>query len=173
MSPAENVVKEAEEETGLIVRPLYLMAIIDSRKAGSIHRHIYSHLFYCRIEGGELRPQSARGAGGRFLSAGSIARTALRYGPQMDRPCARVSFRGPPRNLFRSDGLRVFDDAESAFSRRRPGCAARPSPRTTSRPPQTTGLSRPIDAAPGSASSVCGSAVDYGWRRLSAALVSG
>jgi ADP-ribose pyrophosphatase YjhB (NUDIX family) len=55
-SLAENVVKEAEEETGLIVRPLTMMAIIDSRKAGSIHRHIYSHLFYCRIEGGELRP---------------------------------------------------------------------------------------------------------------------
>lgn len=56
MSPAENVAKEAAEETGLIVRPLRLMAIIDSRKAGSIHRHIYSHLFYCRIEGGELKP---------------------------------------------------------------------------------------------------------------------
>jgi ADP-ribose pyrophosphatase YjhB (NUDIX family) len=56
MSPAENVAKEAAEETGLIVRPLCLMAVIDSRKAGSAHRHIYSHLFYCRIEGGELRP---------------------------------------------------------------------------------------------------------------------
>lgn len=56
MSPAENVAKEAAEETGLIVRPLCLMAIIDSRKAGSIHRHIYSQLFYCRIEAGELEP---------------------------------------------------------------------------------------------------------------------
>jgi len=56
ISPAENAAKEAQEETGLIVRPLCLMAIIDSRKAGSVHRHIYSHLFYCRIEGGELRP---------------------------------------------------------------------------------------------------------------------
>ncbi|MGH7915039.1 MAG: NUDIX hydrolase N-terminal domain-containing protein [Candidatus Binataceae bacterium] len=55
-SPAENVAKEAVEETGLIVRPLRLMAVIDSRKAGSVHRHIYSHLFYCRIEGGELKP---------------------------------------------------------------------------------------------------------------------
>lgn len=55
-SPAENAAREAREETGLVVRPLCLMAIIDSRKAGSIHRHIYSQLFYCRIEGGELRP---------------------------------------------------------------------------------------------------------------------
>ena len=56
MSPAENAAKEAAEETGLVVGPLYLMAMIDSRRAGSAHRHIYSHLFYCRIEGGELRP---------------------------------------------------------------------------------------------------------------------
>lgn len=55
-SLAENVAKEAREETGLVVRPLRLMAVIDSRKAGSVHRHIYSHLFYCRIEGGALRP---------------------------------------------------------------------------------------------------------------------
>jgi ADP-ribose pyrophosphatase YjhB (NUDIX family) len=55
-SLAENVAKEAVEETGLVVRPLHLMAVIDSRKAGSVHRHIYSHLFYCRIEGGELKP---------------------------------------------------------------------------------------------------------------------
>ncbi len=55
-SLAENAAKEAREETGLVVRPLHLMAVIDSRKAGSVHRHIYSHLFYCRIEGGELRP---------------------------------------------------------------------------------------------------------------------
>ncbi len=55
-SLAENVAKEALEETGLVVRPLHLMAVIDSRKAGSVHRHIYSHLFYCRIESGELRP---------------------------------------------------------------------------------------------------------------------
>ncbi|HZO82438.1 MAG TPA: NUDIX domain-containing protein [Candidatus Binataceae bacterium] len=55
-SLAENAAKEALEETGLVVRPLRLMAVIDSRKAGSVHRHIYSHLFYCRIEGGELRP---------------------------------------------------------------------------------------------------------------------
>jgi ADP-ribose pyrophosphatase YjhB (NUDIX family) len=56
MSPAENAAKEAAEETGLVVRPLCLMAIIDSRKAGSIHRHLYSQLFYCRIEGGALKP---------------------------------------------------------------------------------------------------------------------
>jgi ADP-ribose pyrophosphatase YjhB (NUDIX family) len=56
LSPAENAAKEAREETGLIVRPLRLMAMIDSFKAGSTHRHIYTALFYCKVEGGELRP---------------------------------------------------------------------------------------------------------------------
>ncbi len=55
ISPAENVVKEALEETGLIVQPLRLMALIDSRQAGDGWRHIYSMLFYSRIVGGELR----------------------------------------------------------------------------------------------------------------------
>ena len=56
ISPAENVAKEAREETGLIVRPERLMAVIDSHKSGSAGRHIYAMLFYSRIIGGELRP---------------------------------------------------------------------------------------------------------------------
>lgn len=55
-SIAENAAKEALEETGIVVRPIRLMAVIDSRKAGSVHRHIYSHLFYCGVDGGELKP---------------------------------------------------------------------------------------------------------------------
>ncbi|MGD0672867.1 MAG: NUDIX hydrolase N-terminal domain-containing protein [Candidatus Binatus sp.] len=56
VSPAENAAKEAREETGLIVEPERLIAVIDSRKCGSPARHIYSMLFYCRIVGGELKP---------------------------------------------------------------------------------------------------------------------
>ncbi|MFZ0888235.1 MAG: NUDIX hydrolase N-terminal domain-containing protein [Candidatus Binataceae bacterium] len=56
ISPAENAAKEAREETGLVVRPLALMAVMDSLKLGSPARHIYSMLFYCRIEGGTLKP---------------------------------------------------------------------------------------------------------------------
>ncbi len=56
IAPAENVVKEAFEETGLIVEPLRLMAIMDSRKSGDGWRHIYSMLFYSRIIGGTPRP---------------------------------------------------------------------------------------------------------------------
>lgn len=56
LSPAENVAKEAREETGLIVQPERLLAVIDNKKYGSAARHIYSMLFYCRIVGGELKP---------------------------------------------------------------------------------------------------------------------
>jgi ADP-ribose pyrophosphatase YjhB (NUDIX family) len=56
VSPAENVAREVREETGLLARPMRLIGVTDSQKLGSPFRHIYSMLFYCRIEGGELRP---------------------------------------------------------------------------------------------------------------------
>lgn len=56
VSPAENVIKEVREELGLTVRPLRLMAVIDSLKAGSAARHIYSMLFECEVEEGEIIP---------------------------------------------------------------------------------------------------------------------
>ncbi len=56
LSPAENAAKEALEETGIVVRPRALMAIMDSLKTGSPTRQIYSILFYCRVEGGALNP---------------------------------------------------------------------------------------------------------------------
>jgi ADP-ribose pyrophosphatase YjhB (NUDIX family) len=56
VSPAENVVREVREETGLAVIPTRLIGVTDSLKLGSPARHLYSMLFYCRLEGGEIRP---------------------------------------------------------------------------------------------------------------------
>jgi ADP-ribose pyrophosphatase YjhB (NUDIX family) len=56
ISPAENVAKEVREEIGLIVRPTRLIGIVDSLKVPAPSRHIYSLLFDCVIEGGELAP---------------------------------------------------------------------------------------------------------------------
>jgi ADP-ribose pyrophosphatase YjhB (NUDIX family) len=56
VSPAENVVREVREETGLIVTPVRMIGVIDSLKLGSPARHLYSMLFYCRLDGGEIRP---------------------------------------------------------------------------------------------------------------------
>lgn len=55
-SPAENAAREVREETGLIVTPQRLIGIIDSLKVGSAMRHIYSMLFYCRLDGGAITP---------------------------------------------------------------------------------------------------------------------
>lgn len=68
ISPAENVAKEALEETGLAVTPVRLMAVIDSLKVGSFARHIYSMLFYCRIEGGTLTPNPLEAIDAGFFS---------------------------------------------------------------------------------------------------------
>lgn len=56
ISPAENAAREVREETGLVATPIRLIGVTDSLKIGSPARHIYSMLFYCRLEGGELRP---------------------------------------------------------------------------------------------------------------------
>jgi ADP-ribose pyrophosphatase YjhB (NUDIX family) len=55
-SPAENVAREVLEETGFIVTPERLIGIIDSLKVGSATRHLYSMLFYCRLDGGAMKP---------------------------------------------------------------------------------------------------------------------
>ena len=55
-SPAENVAREVREETGLTVTPIRLIGVTDSLKLGSPARHYYSILFYCRLDGGEIRP---------------------------------------------------------------------------------------------------------------------
>ena len=56
VSPAENVAREVREETGLTVTPIRLIGVTDSFKLGSPARHLYSILFYCHLEGGEIRP---------------------------------------------------------------------------------------------------------------------
>jgi ADP-ribose pyrophosphatase YjhB (NUDIX family) len=72
LSPAENAAKEAREETGLIVTPLRLIGILDSRKQGSLARHIYSLLFYCRLDGGTLAPSPLEAIDARFFSLDAL-----------------------------------------------------------------------------------------------------
>jgi ADP-ribose pyrophosphatase YjhB (NUDIX family) len=55
-SAAEVVVKEVEEETGIIAEPVRLIAVLDGLRLGFTRVPLYSLLFYCRAVGGELSP---------------------------------------------------------------------------------------------------------------------
>jgi len=53
-SAAEVVVKEVEEETGIVVEPVRLIAVLDGLRLGFTRVPLYSLLFYCRAVGGTL-----------------------------------------------------------------------------------------------------------------------
>jgi ADP-ribose pyrophosphatase YjhB (NUDIX family) len=53
-SASEVVVKEVREETGIDVEPLKLMAVLDGLRAGFTKVPLYSLVFLCRANGGEL-----------------------------------------------------------------------------------------------------------------------
>ena len=58
-SPSESVIREVEEESGYIVEPKLLLAVLDRSKQGHIPvfpYHVYKMFFHCRIVGGTPRP---------------------------------------------------------------------------------------------------------------------
>ena len=66
---AEVAQKEVKEEAGLNVTPLALMAVNDSFRQGfNLHTHIYNLLFYCRLDGGILGPQTVEISQAQFFA---------------------------------------------------------------------------------------------------------
>ena len=53
-SASEVVVKEVEEETGIHVEPVQLIAVLDGLRLGFTRIPLYSLVFHCRVVGGEL-----------------------------------------------------------------------------------------------------------------------
>jgi len=53
-SASEVVVKEVEEETGIQVEPVQLIAVLDGLRLGFTRIPLYSLVFHCRVIGGEL-----------------------------------------------------------------------------------------------------------------------
>ena len=64
-SAAEVVVKEVEEETGIEVEPVRLIAVLDGLRLGFTRVPLYSLVFYCRAVGGtlEAHPLECRDVG--------------------------------------------------------------------------------------------------------------
>ena len=54
-SPAEIVAKEVFEETGIVVRPVRLLSVVDGMQRGFTTVPMYSMIFYCEQVGGELK----------------------------------------------------------------------------------------------------------------------
>lgn len=54
-SPSEVAIKEVQEETGIEVEPVSLVAVFDGLRLGFARTPLYSMLFHCRMLGGELR----------------------------------------------------------------------------------------------------------------------
>jgi ADP-ribose pyrophosphatase YjhB (NUDIX family) len=54
-SAAEVVVKEVEEETGILAEPVRLVAVFDGLRLGARGLPFYSLVFQCRAVGGDLR----------------------------------------------------------------------------------------------------------------------
>src|SRR5207253_3411182 len=54
-SPAEVAVKEVLEETGMVVEPMRLIAVLDGLRLGFTRIPLYSLVFHCRLVGGDLR----------------------------------------------------------------------------------------------------------------------
>ena len=53
-SPAEVVVKEVLEETGIECEPIRLIAVLDGQRMGFTRIPLYSLVFHCRATGGSL-----------------------------------------------------------------------------------------------------------------------
>ena len=68
-TPFEVAIKEAQEETGLLVKPVRLLALFDKRK----HPHppqpwyVYKAFIQCEAVEGELRQETAETAGARWF----------------------------------------------------------------------------------------------------------
>ncbi|MBN8889159.1 MAG: NUDIX hydrolase [Rhodospirillales bacterium] len=60
LTPAENVAKEMLEETGFLVRPTRLVAVLDRTRQGHTPApfHAYKLLFLCEITGGAAAPSA-------------------------------------------------------------------------------------------------------------------
>lgn len=57
-TPAEGACREAWEETGVVVEPVALVGVYDSRFCGTqSNRHLYQFVFLCRVRDNDAQPR--------------------------------------------------------------------------------------------------------------------
>jgi ADP-ribose pyrophosphatase YjhB (NUDIX family) len=104
-SPSEVVVKEVWEETGIRVRPVALLGLIDGMRRGFTRLPMYSSIFLCRPVGGVLRPHPLEVRDARWFARSELPPNVaqLMSLPWLARvfaeedPCWRAYF-DPPRD---------------------------------------------------------------------------
>ena len=72
-SPAESVVREVEEESGYVVKPLRLLAVFDREKQGHtppLPYHVYKLFFHCVITAGSAKKTAESSESAFFTEAG-------------------------------------------------------------------------------------------------------
>ena len=94
-SAAEVVVKEVEEETGIEVEPVRLIAVLDGLRLGFTRVPLYSLLFYCRALGGTLQAAPARVPRRGLVHPGHHALPARRIGALGRHRLRRAGGRAP------------------------------------------------------------------------------
>ncbi len=78
-APAKVAAKEVREETGLIVTPLSIIGVYDSANWRSdLNPHFYSIVFYCRLDGGDLKPHPVETRGAGFFKKDALPQPLLR-----------------------------------------------------------------------------------------------
>jgi ADP-ribose pyrophosphatase YjhB (NUDIX family) len=73
-SPSEAVIREVEEESGYVVEPRCLLAVLDREKQGHVPPfpyHVYKMFFHCEITGGSPRP-NLESSESDFFTIGSL-----------------------------------------------------------------------------------------------------
>ena len=96
-SPAEVVVKEVEEETGIEVEPVRLVAVFDGLRLGARALPFYSLVFHCRMVGGDLRPHPLEARQVGWFSESSLP--APLAGEGLWRELAFKAIRGEPMEV--------------------------------------------------------------------------
>lgn len=78
-SPSESVVREVEEESGYVVKPMRLLAVFDREKQGHAPRfpyHVYKMFFHCEIVGGSPK-RTAESSESAFFAESALPELSL------------------------------------------------------------------------------------------------
>ena len=78
-TPFEVAVKEAQEETGLIVRPVRLLALLDKREHSHPRQpwYVYKAFILCEAQGGELMQETMETAGAHWFRRDELSNLEL------------------------------------------------------------------------------------------------